>query len=146
MPEPRRLLRLQQLVLETLATAVQRDVEDPRVAGVTITRVKLSKDLSRAIVFWSNLEPGGPRRTAERGLHDALHYLQAIVAESMSTRQTPHLTFRFDEGLERAGRMGSIFDQIARERGETPSDETKPEIPDEPADDADDGDDGDDEA
>jgi ribosome-binding factor A len=145
MPEPRRLLRLQQLVLETLATAVQRDVEDPRVTGVTITRVKLSKDLSRAIVFWSNLEPGGPRRTAERGLDDALPYLQALVAQAMSTRQTPHLAFKFDDGLERAGRMGDIFDRLARERGETPSADALPPEGGTPAVDHE-GDDEDDEA
>lgn len=117
MAEPRRLLRLQQLVLETLATALQRDVEDPRVTGVTITRVKLSKDLSRGLVFWSSLEAGGPRRTAERGLEDARPFLQALVAGAMSTRLTPQLAFKFDEGLERAGRIEALFEQLAAERG-----------------------------
>lgn len=121
MAEPRRLLRLQQLVLETLATALQRDVDDPRVAGVTITRVKLSKDLSRGLVFWSSLEPGGPRRTAERGLGDARPYLQGLVASAMSTRLTPQLAFKFDEGLERAGRIEALFERLATERGEAPS-------------------------
>ncbi|MFM8981270.1 MAG: 30S ribosome-binding factor RbfA [Planctomycetia bacterium] len=124
MAEPRRLLRLQQLVLETLATALQRDVDDPRVAGVSITRVKLSKDLSRALVFWSSLESGGPRRTAERGLEDARPFLQALVASAMSTRLTPHLAFKFDEGLERAGRIEALFDRLATERGEAPAGES----------------------
>lgn len=122
MAEPRRVLRLQQLVLETLATALVKDVDDPRLKGVTITRVKLSKDLSRALVFWSNLEPGGPRRTAERGIEDALAYLQAIVADAMTTRVTPHLEFKFDEGLERAGRIQQIFDKLSHERGDAPED------------------------
>lgn len=120
MPEPRRILRLQQLVLETLATALQRDVDDPRVTGVSITRVKLSKDLSRALVFWSSLEAGGPRRTAERGLEDVRPFLQALVADAMSTRLTPQLSFKFDEGLERAGRIEALFDRLAAERGDAP--------------------------
>jgi ribosome-binding factor A len=129
MAEPRRLLRLQQLILETLATALQQDVDDPRLKGVTITRVKLAKDLSRALVFWSNLEPGGPRRTAERGIHDAMAYLQALVADAMSTRLTPHLDFKFDEGLERAGRIQQIFDKLAHERGEPTGDAPPPPPP-----------------
>jgi ribosome-binding factor A len=104
MADPRRILRLQQLMLETMATALQQQVEDPRVKGVTITRVKLAKDLTTGIVYWSNLEPGGPRRTAERGLTDVLPYLQALVAEALATRQTPRLTLRFDENMERAAR------------------------------------------
>ncbi len=43
MADTRRILRLQQLMLETMATALQQQVEDPRVKGVTITRVKLAR-------------------------------------------------------------------------------------------------------
>jgi ribosome-binding factor A len=121
MAEPRRILRLQQLMLEALATALQQQVEDPRVEGVTITRVKLAKDLTTGIVYWSSLEPGGPRRTAERGLADALPYLQALVAEALGTRQTPRLTLHFDESIERASHLEEIFAKLARERGDLPA-------------------------
>jgi len=121
MADTRRILRLQQLMLETLATALQRQVDDPRVKGVTVTRVKLAKDLTTGVLYWSNLEPGGPRRTAERGLTDALPYLQALVAEALATRQTPRLTLHFDEHLEQAARLGDIFAKLAVERGEVPA-------------------------
>jgi ribosome-binding factor A len=126
MPDSRRLLRLQQLILETLATAVHTELDDPRVTGVTITRVKLARDLTQAVVYWSTLAEGGPRRTAERGLADATAYLQARVAEVMATRLTPHLTMRFDESQEKAARLGSIFERLAHERGETPASEAPP--------------------
>lgn len=129
MPDSRRILRLQQLILETVATAVQRDLDDPRVDGVTITRVRLSRDLTSASVYWSTLDAGGPRRTAERGLADATPFLQARVAEVMSTRLTPQLKLRFDESQEKASRLGDIFHKLSQERGEMP-----PEPPAAPAD------------
>ena len=139
MADTRRILRLQQLMLETLATALQRQVDDPRVKGVTVTRVKLAKDLTTGILYWSNLEPGGPRRTAERGLTDALPYLQALVAEALATRQTPRLTLRFDEHLEKAAHLGEIFAKLAVERGEIPApSETPAEATDEDDEDEDD--------
>lgn len=126
MPDSRRILRLQQLIFETLASAVHRDLDDPRVVGVTITRVRLAKDLTVATVYWSTLAEGGPRRTAERGLADATLYLQARVAQVMGTRQTPRLTMRFDENQQKTARLSDIFLKLARERGEVPP---EPEAP-----------------
>jgi len=120
MADTRRILRLQQLMLETMATALQQQVEDPRVKGVTITRVTLARDMTTGVVYWSNLESGGPRRTAERGLTDVIPYLQALVAEALATRQTPRLTLRFDEHIERAARLGDLFAKLAKERGDLP--------------------------
>ena len=120
MADTRRILRLQQLMLETMATALQQQVEDPRVKGVTITRVTLAKDMTTGVVYWSNIESGGPRRTAERGLADVIPYLQALVAEALATRQTPRLTLRFDENIERAARLGDLFAKLAKERGDLP--------------------------
>ena len=151
MPDDRRLLRLQQLVLETIANAVQRDLDDPRIGLVTITRVKLAKDLTQAVVYWSCLEEGGPRRTAERGLAAALPVIQSKVAGALSTRLTPRLTLKFDTGMEKADRLDTIFSQLALDRGEKPTGvgpQTKaPRAPDEKApakpDDAEDPDGGD---
>ena len=42
MANPRRIQRLQQLILQTAANHVQRELEDPRIGLISITRVKLS--------------------------------------------------------------------------------------------------------
>ena len=121
MAEDRRLLRLQQLIHETVAQTVQRDLDDPRIGMVTVTRVKLAKDLTQATVYWSSLADGGPRRTSERGLTDALPVIQRAVADAMGTRQTPHLYLKFDAGLEASARIDDIFHKLALERGEKPA-------------------------
>jgi ribosome-binding factor A len=118
MPSSRRVERLQQLILETVATAIQRDVHDPRVGMVTVTRVRLAPDLSAATVWWSCLGDEAEKRTCGRGLHAATRMLQSRVAQAMGTRVTPTLSLRFDPGLERAQRLEGIFDQIRAERGE----------------------------
>ena len=134
MADDRRLLRLQQLIHETVAQTVQRDLDDPRIGMVTITRVKLAKDLTQATVYWSTLAEDGPRRTTERGLTDALPVIQRAVADAMGTRQTPHLFLRFDAGLEASARIDDIFHKLAQERGEMPPSES-PAGPPTPSDD-----------
>jgi ribosome-binding factor A len=119
---PRRLLRLQQLILEVLAETIQQEVQDPRIGMVSITRVRLSPDLSSAAVYWPMLGTEAQRRTTARGLRGALPLLQRRVAETLSTRVTPSLTLRYDEGLERQQRLDDVFRRLRIERGEPPDD------------------------
>ena len=126
MAEPRRLLRLQQLILETVAMAIQRDVHDPRVRLVSVTRVILAKDLSTATIAWSTLGTPSERRTVSRGLDDALPMLQRKVAQVMGTRVTPTLSMRFDHGLENAQRIDEIFRKLQVERGGAAGETTEP--------------------
>jgi ribosome-binding factor A len=122
-PDDRRVLRLQQLVHETVANTIQRDLDDPRIGLVTVTKVKLARDLTQCVVYWSCLDHGGPRRTAERGLADALPVIQREVAGAMGTRLTPRLTLKFDPAMERADNIDSILAKLARERGDEPPDD-----------------------
>jgi ribosome-binding factor A len=136
-PTSRRIARLEQLILETVAIALQREVHDPRVGIVTVTRVKLAPDLSHATVWWSCLGDEVQRRTTGRGLAAATKVVQSRVARAMGTRVTPTLVFRFDVGLEKAQRLEGLFDQIRAERGDPPirpEDEPPEGEDDEPAD------------
>jgi ribosome-binding factor A len=125
MAQPRRILRLQELILRTVATHVQRELRDPRIGMISITRVKLSPDLTQCRVYWSCFGDENTRRTTERGLEDAIGSIQRAVAGSMHTRVTPRLTLDYDEGLAKAQRMEEIFQKLREERGdpEPPPDE-----------------------
>jgi ribosome-binding factor A len=117
MATPRRVLRLQQLILETAALTIQRDLHDPRIGMVSVTRVKLSPDLTSAIVYWSTIDADADRRTTERGLEDALPVVQRAVGRALTTRVTPTISLRFDPTLERAARLEDIFERLKQERG-----------------------------
>jgi len=121
MPAPRRIARLSQLVLEIAAQAVQREVADPRLGFVTLTRVKLGKDLADATIYWSCLGTEAQKRTSARALEAATALVQSIVAKGLQTRTTPTLTFRYDGSIVNAGHLESVFEKIKHERGEPES-------------------------
>ena len=118
MAKERRVLRLQQLILEIVAETLQRDIRDPRIGVVSITRVKLAPDLSRARVYWSVLGEDAERRTTDRGLQDALPVIQRAVASGLRTRTTPRLSIEFDESLAKSVRLEEIFHDIHQENVE----------------------------
>jgi ribosome-binding factor A len=118
---PRRVERLQQLILEVAATTVQRELADPRLGFVTLTRVKLSPDLTQAVIHWSCLGDGAARRKSARALSDATGLVQAVVAKAIGTRTTPEITFRYDPSLEKAGHLEEIFEKLKHEPGHVPA-------------------------
>jgi len=118
MPDKRRIERLEHLILETVAPLISHGLSDPRLAMVTVTRVRLSPDLSLARVNWSTIGDTAARSKAAHALDDARGYLTASVARSMRTRTTPRLEFHYDESIEKATRVSAILAELARERAE----------------------------
>jgi ribosome-binding factor A len=127
MATERRVLRLQQLILETVATTLQREVNDPRIGFISVTRVKLASDLSSAIIGWSVMGSEAEQRTTERALEAVTPLVQRVVAKTLQTRVTPKLQFRHDGSLNRAQELDSIFEQLRQERAELGRDEDDPD-------------------
>ena len=117
MPNPRRIERLEQHILRTLGPEVSQ-LADPRLGLVTITRIRLSRDLGLARVNWSCVGTEQERTLSEHALEHARGYLTSVVAEAMATRQTPRLEFHYDESMENAARISEILNKLALERGE----------------------------
>ncbi|MBL9089311.1 MAG: 30S ribosome-binding factor RbfA [Planctomycetia bacterium] len=125
MPLPRRIARLQQLILEVAAETVQRRLADPRLRLVTLTRVKLAPDLSTAVVYYSAMAPSDlERRATARALAGAASLVQSVVGDAMGTRTTPKLSFRYDATLAQAAHLEGIFEKLRAERGEAVVPET----------------------
>ena len=121
MPPPRRIQRLQQMILEVAATTVQRELSDPRLGFVTLTHVQLAPDLTQANVFWSCLGTEADRRKCARALSAATPVVQSVVAKAIGTRVTPALTFRHDPSLAHAERLETIFEKLRQEKPEPPA-------------------------
>jgi len=89
----RALLRLESRVARALAGIIH-EMQDPRIPMVvTIERVRLSADLSRARVLISALER--VEETAEV-LNRAHGYLQEELAHEVPMRRVPRITFHTD--------------------------------------------------
>jgi ribosome-binding factor A len=118
MADRRRVKRLEALILQTVAPLVSHGLSDPRLAMVTVTRVKLAADLSVARVNWSTLGGPGDVVKVQRALEHARGPLQAAVAAALRTRVTPRLAFHYDESLVRGQRVTEVLEQLSRERAE----------------------------
>ena len=94
------------------------DIKDPGVSGgmVTISEVKLSKDLRSAKIYVQIVGGKDARETAIDGMDRAAGFIRKQLASVLSVRKVPELRFVADESGERADKVMGLLAQIQRER------------------------------
>ncbi|MCU0724455.1 MAG: 30S ribosome-binding factor RbfA [Planctomycetes bacterium] len=110
--------KLSSLVHRRASEVILYELKDPRLGFVTVTRVKLSKDLRHATVYWSVVGPDSDRTKTAHALDHARGFVQSEVAAALQTRVTPALDFEYDESVEGSVRVSRILDELRRRRGE----------------------------
>jgi ribosome-binding factor A len=110
---PREFSRNQRLgnqLLRTLADLLRREVKDPRVQGVALTDVDLSRDLSVAQVFFSLLDPAEDPHDALEGLQRATGFLRGRLGKALKVRHVPELRFAHDDSAEEGVRLSALIE------------------------------------
>ena len=110
MPDAR-MRRIDEAVRAVLSEAIAKDLQDPRVGFVTVTGVKTSPDLRHARVFVSVLGDEQTRAASLDGLRSAHGFLQRHVADELTLKHTPMITFEYDESIDRGMRISQLIDR-----------------------------------
>lgn len=111
----RRPGQVAEIVRQVVAEAITREVRDPRVGFVTVTRVEVSGDLSHAMVAVTVPGEDAEKRKALDGLRSAAGFLRTRVAKALATRTIPELHFELDRGLDHAARINAVLSELKRD-------------------------------
>jgi ribosome-binding factor A len=105
--------RLAKRIAQIVASALEHEVKDPRLAMVTITDARVTGDLHDATVYYTVLgdtvdaEPD--TKGAEAALASATGVLRSMVGQQTGVRFTPTLTFVRDAVPEGARRLDELL-------------------------------------
>ena len=113
----RRLNRIEEACKEELSEILHKEVKDPRVGFVTITRVKVSPDLRHAKVYVSILGTDEEIRRTVAGLYSARGYLRAHLGKHLRLKYLPDIEFYQDRVTEQALRLTDIMKRIVVDEG-----------------------------
>lgn len=105
-----------------LALLLTREVHDPGVGFVTLTRVQVSPDLHMARVYFTALGDEAARKGSAKALERAAPFLRRQLGSRLRLRRTPELKFFFDESIAGQDRIEQLLNDIHRS--------PKPEPPD----------------
>jgi len=118
MKDNRRAKRIGEEIKELLSVAVLRDLRDPRLPAIlTVTEVRLSKDLRYATVFYTQMPDDAESvLKAAAALESSRGYLQSSVAASIAMRYHPELRFKHDASRQEFDRVENLLRKARTER------------------------------
>ena len=119
----RRPEKLAELVREEITQIVGYELEDPRVAMVTVTDVRMSENLRDARVFVTVMGTEEEKVAALAALRHAAPYVRRQLGLALSLRYTPEIHFVRDLVEESAARVDELLAGIEQD-GRKGADET----------------------
>ena len=99
------------------------EVSDPRLASVSITKVKVDRELAFANIYVSSLEGSQAADEIIAGLKHANGYLRSELAHRIEIRHTPRLRFYWDPSPEHADRIDQLIASLHQEEEQSETDQ-----------------------
>ncbi len=114
-----RTQRIADQIQRDLAQLIQFEIKDPRLGMVTVSHVKVSKDLGYADVYVTVLPLGAQDEqdavlASLKVLRNAAGFLRAELSRQTNIRFMPQLRFHFDESVERGRHLHSLIEKAVR--------------------------------
>ncbi|NLX14595.1 MAG: 30S ribosome-binding factor RbfA [Phycisphaerales bacterium] len=108
--------RVGNVIRQIIGEAIASRLSDPRIDPLTsVTRVEVTADLEYAKVFVSVM---GSRQVGQRtlaGLKSARGYVRQMVAQKLTLRQCPNISFHLDESLKKAAETLRLIEKVMGE-------------------------------
>jgi ribosome-binding factor A len=112
-PDAPRARKLAKRIVRIVASALEHEVKDPRLASVTITDAKITADLRDATVYYTvlgeSLDSPPDRAAAAAALDSVKGVLRTKVGQGTGVRFTPTLAFVADSIPEDARHIDELL-------------------------------------
>jgi ribosome-binding factor A len=104
--------RLAEQIRAEASAVLAREVHDPGIGFLTLTRVRVTADLQLARLYYTTLGDAAARRTTERALRRATPFLRRQLGQRLRLRRVPELQFVFDQSIEHQARVEELIQEI----------------------------------
>lgn len=112
MSQGSRPLRVADQIRGELATLLAREVHDPGIGFVTLTRVDVTPDLQRARVLYTALGDDKTRVASGRALERAAPFLRRQLGSRLRLKRAPELAFIYDDAIAGQDRIERIINEL----------------------------------
>lgn len=110
-----RLDRINEELKKEISNIINYEVKNSQITGmITVTKVKVSPDLSFARVYVSMINSKSVKDTLA-GLKSASGFIRRRIAEDINLRITPELVFEFDDSLVYGEKIDKILNEIMKD-------------------------------
>src|SRR5512133_1782909 len=115
MPSSLRLQRIADRIRQELSEMVVKEIADPRLDGISITDVKVDRELAYSDIYVSAIEGVTRSKEVIQGLEHASGFLRKSLADRIELRVFPRLRFHWDPTPERADHIEVLLASLRQE-------------------------------
>ena len=116
--------RVAEQIHKEIAQLMMHGIKDPRVAPVTITGVKVSRDLSVAKVYFSVIDEANELKEAQRGLKSVAPFVRRHLGQALRMRSIPEIRFEFDGSVSYGQKIDDMLRQVQDDLKDEGSDDS----------------------
>ncbi len=106
------------MIREEVSQIIIRELKDPRIGFVTITKVDVSDDLRLAKIYYSVFGEEGEKEESLKGLESAKGYIKRELGRRVRLKYMPEITFIFDDSMEYGSRMEELLQGLNNNKDE----------------------------
>ncbi|MCF6179873.1 MAG: 30S ribosome-binding factor RbfA [Geopsychrobacter sp.] len=85
------------------------EIKDPRVALITLTEVRVTRDLSLAHIYYNCLGDDALKQQAAEGLTKVGPFIRRLLGQQMRLRHIPELRFEYDNSSDTGRRIEELL-------------------------------------
>jgi ribosome-binding factor A len=111
-----RLQRIADRIREELSEILLKESQDPRISGISVTDVRVDRELDYATIYVSAIEGSERQKEVLEGLKHAQGFLRSELTRRIELRSFPRLRFQWDETMEKAEHMERLFATLEQEK------------------------------
>ena len=116
--------RVGEAIRDELALLLAREVHDPGIGFITLTRVSVTPDLQIARVYYTSMGDEKAQRETAKALTRAAPFLRRQIASRVRLRRVPELTFFYDKSIAHTDRIEQILQDLKNETAARTSDDS----------------------
>lgn len=101
--------RVREEIKQEMSRILEFETRDPRFNLVSVTEVKLSRDMRYATIYITKVGTKSEKEAACNALAESSGFLRSKLAHNLDLRHTPELEFKLDKTMEKAARIEQIL-------------------------------------
>lgn len=98
-----------------ISIIISRELKDKSITLVTVTDVRVLKDLSTATIYYTVMGQKEKQDKVHRSLVKAAGYIKSEIAKRMKIRKVPSLVFEYDQSLAYGNKIDDILRKLKEE-------------------------------
>jgi len=115
--------RIAEEIKKGVSEIINSDLKDPRIEGlISVTKVKVTKDLGHATVFISFYGDETKKDTTFDVIQNAKNFIRHELAGKIRIKYMPELSFKIDESIEYGIHINKLLEEIKKQKPEEKED------------------------